>query len=991
MRPVSQIGCPLRSQSEILALELVRTSTSATADKSSYEVLVAHKDGLVYTLSHKLEEPIWETKLSAHATHGLEHVLLTTAKEVKSGLLAHRPDALAYLNKLVGDWSKRLSTIQILLVIKRGRNGLEVSILATKPSNIAKLGFEEPFQTVIDYQIPSIPIDEEGLEYSWNVRSGLLHIKGTKAISSFLFSSGLPQQTPMISDTGSDIKSHQAVDGALILAQSGSSLTLYDANYCSIQDRKVLTTLDLGISRKRKRLEQSSSTTRLRFFAYFSDLGLVLALQGPHIIAIQISAQARSRKEHKNGSRLLNSIQKGIKVSPAIDDDIRVEIGEPILEADLHSWRFARAKLFDFAFQNDIEAFDECFASEVGMDYIPAKGDFVAQWKFPPGFPVEQQLVRYRSKALFALRCIFAYKPIEKMSSQTAQGVRESSLLKIEFFPPNTFQWLVTTGQLSIDLIEHGYRLFAQDLPIVPQQKSDLFQAIAELDPSLEVMSSIIKHATHLDIDDVALCLKFILNSYEDFTVDSLPVFKSLVTEADVRGNYYAKQIQINQKLFSHLPSAENIIAMRKRAKAKAKKEARQKKEAEKAERKAARRARKGLKSEDIDSESSEDEAIESQIDSDDEGAMVVDAATKDEQDIGLPNDMIMVNGQLTPEAQLTNGYHSPNGHLTNGHGYHTSNGRLTPQSIPHPRLTNGTSAHSATPELSNGVDHELQSPTQDLVIAETDIDKEIATIDAALEELEGITFELAADRPYRGEALSRAICNLYTFSPGSVTHVLRKYFTAHELVFLIHILREEMTHSGWFIPYWLDSFVAAGITTANNAMSPILELLNRTLDAIGLGEFVAASAADPSDSVDQLINALNLEFKAGMQSLDETRDIASTIQEFLQVAHKTRTRYRANHWIRNKQVIKTLTPKEIKLQWGMTLDDELMKTRMTGGGQTISRSKRDIMRQISKKVPEYSIEVIRPELLPLKEPKKRKKRPIRKKESIWIKSSGRD
>jgi hypothetical protein len=867
--PVREYSRSLSNHSSVLALESIQTNISAAADKSAYELLVAHQDGSFYCLPSDLGDPLWETNLSSVGSSiGLEHVLLTTAKEVKEGLLGQREDIAAQLLSLAGSNSQKLSSIPLIIAIENpSANSLWVSIFAIRPQHMLQLGFEQPLQPLTKYKmfLPEPQTGAESLEYSWNVQAGLLHVKHENAVFSFCFATGLPKHRSTITNGESPILSHRAVSSSLILAQSGTYLTLYDTNYSSIQDRQLLTTLDLGMTKKRKRTANTSDVGTVKFVAYFAKLGMALAIQGHNIIATQLGAKARAKKHSSKSSRLLNSLSKGIDVYSAPNINTDYQLGKSLFEHQDGSWSERRAKFIEFVDIGDVESFDQHFATEVGLQSEAATAGPHPRWIWTSS---KRNVAEYRTKALFALRCIFEFSPPPITRTTKSEGPR----LSINFFPPNTFQWLMASGQLSTTLIEQAFLHYPHEHSTIPLRKQDLFSAIAQLDSSLEVLSSVVSHATHLDIGDVVQCIKYIVQSFDTSAV--LPAPNALL----VPGDELLTNGVPSRSFLEWKPSTDKYLTFRIVPEYKKK----------------GKKSRKGK----INGHQQ--------------------LANSDTFPEVLPNG-------ITPREDLPNGV-TPHDDLPYGDTSYDD-------------LTNGVLTNGVIP---NGVDHETESE-----------------VEAAIAHLDMVLRDLDDGHPIRGEALSRCLKILDRHSTVAIIKALGNGLAQRELLFLSHLLRIELARGGWLTKY-SETGMEHEDNPYNAAVGAVTRLIDCTLHAIGTEGNIAASDLETTSAIEQLVTALQIEQCAGSQNLDDIRMAKHCFEAFLSYSRRRKqpTAYHST-WTGDRS-IKLLTPLKNELPLAIKVE-EISLTRTTSGGQTINRSKRDLGRQKSKKVPKWSRERIRP------------------------------
>jgi hypothetical protein len=265
----------------------------------------------------------------------------------------------------------------------------------------------------------------------------------------------------------------------------------------------------------------------------------------------------------------------------------------------------------------------------------------------------------------------------------------------------------------------------------------------------------------------------------------------------------------------------------------------------------------------------------------------------------------------------------------------------LTGSGLPAPMLALTNGDHS----MANGDDdHSINHEADD---AMDDVDFVISTLENGI--------------PMRGEAIRRILTQLNAFSNAEIAESFRQLLSQSEIVQLMNILRLELEDSGWVSRYIDPDPTAAAEfgVPSNHAISIISKILSSAVDAIGVSGWLAPSNDDSADPVDELLLALRAETSIVLEGIHEATFMVDMLDQFLHYAEKKRTEFTPNPRI-SGAAIKTLAYQTPDLPLGLGLHSELSKSRMSVGGKESHRSKRDIGRQISMRVPKYSFDRIR-------------------------------
>jgi hypothetical protein len=230
---------------------------------------------------------------------------------------------------------------------------------------------------------------------------------------------------------------------------------------------------------------------------------------------------------------------------------------------------------------------------------------------------------------------------------------------------------------------------------------------------------------------------------------------------------------------------------------------------------------------------------------------------------------------------------------------------------------------------------------------------------DAALQDVDQALSTLEHGLPIRGETLQLALLQINSFPSTQITTAFRTILTQHEIVFLVHILRIELSDGGWTSKYIDAGMISAEMgEPSDHAVSLIARLLSCAVDAIGTTGWLATTANNPTDSVDDLLVSLRAEISAALEGIHEATFLHGLLGEFLRYGAKLRT---SRRWGESKN-IKIGKENAVELPLGLQMDgDKVTLTRTQAGGRVIQRSKRDVGHQISvHAVPKYSFEKIR-------------------------------
>ncbi|KAF2873851.1 hypothetical protein BDV95DRAFT_666869 [Massariosphaeria phaeospora] len=553
------------STDRIIAIDSVPVSAGDSAREPSHDILAFFANGDVICLSSDLEVVRWNANIRSLAPTDIlsgaqvEHTTLSTARTVNRGLLRNRADVAAALDPSLEGKSDLLDLTQVLCVIARQSDGGRTLSLFHVQSRSPDLSIAHlpPLNHLLTWPLPSasalsIP-DTATSSYSIHSQSGTLHQLVHGTLVSYDLSGTVPKIHSETSIADSHLDSFLRVSPDLLLTVSRESCRLLDVKFNSIQASLSLEPLTASNESKKRKLSEPSFTAgsdvTLGLVTYFAESGLAVGVVNHELIGIQLG-EAVTRKRSKTESTLINAIGKGI---PPRSSETGHATSGPISTKESQEWQrwqARTAKLNRYASKGKMAKFEELFAAELGIELgpelreenetsttplehnkekpltngvAPAAADSPSEmndddpeqtlrkWQLPQVIP-DAQRYRHRHHASYALSRIFRFEETQSPEGQI------QLLLRIEFFPPNVFEWLLLSGHVTKEAIR---RALSGSLPQrleldLSVSDGDIVKAIVEFDPDLQLLSSILNHGHFLPIGEVVHAIKLLIQSIDD-------------------------------------------------------------------------------------------------------------------------------------------------------------------------------------------------------------------------------------------------------------------------------------------------------------------------------------------------------------------------------------------------------------------------------------------------------------------------------------------
>ncbi|KAF2736578.1 hypothetical protein EJ04DRAFT_462983 [Polyplosphaeria fusca] len=556
----------------IVSLNTLPTSLSSASKSSDHDVLAIFETGHALCLSADLATIRWEAPLetlSQSRSHGekdivVEHVTLATARQVLHGLLKGREDIAANLCPPSEHDSELLDLTGVLCVLSRASsNARALDLYQLRPRSLdAITSMLPPVQHLHRWHVPA-PFSRSGSStskatYSLHAATGILHQLADQTLVSCDFSGTVPKVFSELSAPGFAIESFQRISSELVFAASSQSCAVFDVRYHSVQAVVSLQHISglaspLSPSKKRKHnvaaVEGNAGHPTL--VSYSGENGIIIALHNHELLGFQLTGTFTRKRRKAEHTRLVDSIGKGI-VSGASGSFLQPSSGE-----NRHDeWQKKVQKLDKYASKGKIAEFEKGLAKELNIEFVATSdsdgnlsnpsptlngvdkplltngvhddtlegneidmldapilnNDHLPKWQLSQKTPdLKGQL--HRQQALYALGKIFLFS--KPGSSSKGQA---TCPLRVDFFPPNVFQWLLVSGQITKESIRRSILQNSTDISdsLITITDGDIVQAIADYDPDLHILSAVLNNSHFLPVGEVTQAIKVLLQSLDD-------------------------------------------------------------------------------------------------------------------------------------------------------------------------------------------------------------------------------------------------------------------------------------------------------------------------------------------------------------------------------------------------------------------------------------------------------------------------------------------
>ncbi|OSS44764.1 hypothetical protein B5807_10630 [Epicoccum nigrum] len=523
----------------------------------THDMLATFENGDVVCLSADLSAVRWTANLRAAGSQkdsafSIENVTLSTARNVSRGLLRNREDIAALLNPDATEAADLLELTQILCAIGQTANGTRIlQLLQVQPRNSDLPSTQlQPLKHLLSISLPkpsSILLRTDSTAtYSLHATSGSLHILLDGGIISYDLSGTVPRINSELLLNEAKMDSFVRISQDIVFATASGSCRAFDVKYNSLQAYLSLETTsssDDAASKKRKHAQPDTETAATpQLVAYYAELGLVVAVREDELLGMQYAGTNARKRVKTEGTLLIDALGKGV--------------AKPKAGAESAKWLDRKEKLDRYASKSKIAKFEGVLASCLGIPLekrteteikqdnevqggpltngvgpsIPKEDamaigkaadedaceDQLRKWNIPAAIP-ESQRQLHRQHALYALSKIFKF---------------EGNTLKVAFFPPNVFQWLLQIGHLTKESIRRALLdETTESAHMVPKiNDGDIAKAIVVFDPELHLLSAVLNHKHFLPIGEVVEAVRLLTQSLDDKPATAEDTPKLLLT-----------------------------------------------------------------------------------------------------------------------------------------------------------------------------------------------------------------------------------------------------------------------------------------------------------------------------------------------------------------------------------------------------------------------------------------------------------------------------
>lgn len=492
--------------SSVIFLGIVSTDPTEDNSDDGFDLLVIHKDGHTRRLAQDLSAQKWciLPSTTSPTEFEVQAAFLVDFEDAQKSLLRRRQDIIASI--LGADPSAESTNTSVLLLITHPTQSTSV-----RPGDVQVQLYAIPAVDRVDtfssqtqrmrhlMTMKLAELEGQGdltlLNPKWDFHSSsaTLSLSFGRGVINYDLSQYAPSISSHLIIENEEFRSLMRISPRSVVGAGQSSIAIYDTQYQSVRANIVLKASDFA-----DLPNSGDQIPSITFVTYFFKLGIAVALCGNTLFVFDVASSNAPRRTSLKRPRdglLINAIGRGTRSTGAQQVDIVK----------------SKKKLDALAKSGDSVAFDGLMKSELVRPAKPEGVTEPSETATSNDLPSRDDFVD-PEKIFYLLSKIFSFRRRdETMAGKQRDSSSALPQLTISMLPQETFNWLLSSGRLTVDNIEIALRRSAQPevLPNLPA--GALVQAVKEFDPALKLLLRVLDSPAELSSDELTHALRIFL------------------------------------------------------------------------------------------------------------------------------------------------------------------------------------------------------------------------------------------------------------------------------------------------------------------------------------------------------------------------------------------------------------------------------------------------------------------------------------------------
>ena len=468
---------------------------------SGNKIIALHKDGSTTGYSNDLKTEEWHSSINGEVSNltsapVIQVAAILSVQQARKSVLRNREDILAMLGPDLDGVDHSLLVVGSRPPAKDANSNagaLELRIYHIRFTRLDKGEFASGMaQKLQPLAILAIPEPSNFISkksrITMHTASGTVYQDAEGALAVYDLNGSVPRLVHTVVRNGA--LSYLRVSPELVASTRGTSLSLIDLTYDSLQDEGTLTiNHEAKVAQKSENHKDKPTTTEdVQLLSYFVPLGVMVALDGRRLLAIQLlmTEQAGESRKRKREGLLVNALGRGSSlISAASRNSVASSresksLGAYLPSSDSSDWKAQKTALDRCVAQGDNKEFERLMAAALGIN---ATGEIRRISSLGGQNHINRHAVSYALKTIFSVDQ--AYLDADPADYTPLNMV-------VRFFPRRIGKWLIEKGFFSLNQIELSLKQYGT-LPVTSKlANGSLIRALAKFDSSLEVLLSVL-------------------------------------------------------------------------------------------------------------------------------------------------------------------------------------------------------------------------------------------------------------------------------------------------------------------------------------------------------------------------------------------------------------------------------------------------------------------------------------------------------------------
>ena len=444
----------------------------------------------------------WTYNGATSANTTCEYAIVADLDTARRGVLKARDDVVSAIA------SSASSCAMLLLRVARTGKDAAVQVFQLRASGLQSAsGSASGMDLIETIALPGqVCATPDTAIWELNAASGLLFSLCCGALTVYDMTNLTPQVQSRFGSATDPILSFVRSSTSSAVAATLTDVRLYEAKYGSVQASVSLVASATGGNKKRKRDQGKRTDTGTSLISTFSDVGLLVAIDGTDVIAMQTRVENRDAKRAKaGGSLLVDALGRGS------DADLSRSSARSDNETkEFEQWRSQVDRLVA---QEDAQGLEDLIADDLTFVHKPAdtKSNGLTN-----GHTENEDDMWILSPASFALTYSLRRRAtylLGKVFQLTKTTTSQRHPVQLALYAPNIIRWLAQAGLLNAHYLSQA--LSAQVSPAA------VIGAIGSVDDGYQLLEDLLDFPVFIELGGVIEALRVMIESLDTPSTDS--------------------------------------------------------------------------------------------------------------------------------------------------------------------------------------------------------------------------------------------------------------------------------------------------------------------------------------------------------------------------------------------------------------------------------------------------------------------------------------